>query len=170
MFVSETNTTFAVIDCADDVITIEPVKDQCDGGLDSDGDQQTDERNHREVRTFDLNTEHTDIKRLRIETDYPENEIRVYVSKYKERILDADETQDPETSIAFDDPSRCEKQAILDELALLTPGEGVSLTLIPDPGYDFVFIEDDEGDFVLDEDNLPEPAYRFTGTAIPARQ
>ena len=168
--ISESNRTFAVIDCAAGVTTIPPVKDQCDGGVDTDGEPQTDENNHRQARTFDLNTAHTDLKRLRVETDYPANEIRIYVSTFHERILDADEFQDPAITTAFDDPSRCEKQAILDELALITPGVGVSLTLVPDPAYDFVFKEDAEGNFILDEDKLPVPAYTFSGTAVPTRQ
>jgi hypothetical protein len=174
MAVSETNQTFAVILCADDIETIEPVRDECDGGLDAEKNSQTDERNRREARSFDLNTEHTGIKRLRVETNYLDNDVKVYVSKYKERIQNAPKPEDmaqDDYIPSFDDPSRCEKQAILDELALLTPGEGVSLTIIPDPVYDFVFNDDEEsGTFVLDEDQLPTPAYTFTGTAIPARQ
>jgi len=179
MTISESNVSFSVIECADDIQTVEPIKDQCNGGVDTDENPQTDERNRREARTFDLNTDHTNIKRLRIETDYPANEVRVYVSKYKERILNTPEQEGEDEYVSFlDDPSRCEQQAILDELALLSPGEGVRLTLVPDPAYDLVYKEDEEGnqitdengDRILDEDQLPTPAYTFTGTEIPTRQ
>jgi len=178
MTTTENGISVSVIECADDIQTIEPVKDQCNGGLDEDENPQTDERNRRKARTYDLNTDISGIKRLRIETDYVANEVRIYVSKFKERILDADEAQDIETSPALDDPSTCEQQAILDELALLSPGEGVRLKLVPDSGYDFVFVEDENGDPVLDEngagiidqDQLPTPVYTLTGTAIPTRQ
>ena len=174
---TENGLSVSVIECADSVQTIEPIKTQCDGGVDDEGNAQTDERNRREARTFNLNTDNPDIKRLRIETDYPANEVRVYISKFRERILDADETQNIETSPFLDVPSECEKQAILDELALLSPGEGVRLTLVPDSGYDFVFVVDENGNPVLDENGagiidetqLPTPVYTFTGTEIPTR-
>lgn len=170
--VTESGSTFSVVECDDDVVTIEPIRDECDGGVDEDGNPLPDERNRRESRTFDLNNEHTDIKRLRVETDFSANEVRVYVSTYKERILDADLDQDPETSTAaqLDDPSRCEKQAILTALSELNPDEGVSLTLVPDPGYDLVYTENSAGETVLDEENAPIPAYTLTGTVIPTRQ
>jgi hypothetical protein len=176
--VTENQTTFSVIECADDIDTIEPVRDECNGGFDSDGVAQPDERNRRESRTFDLNAEHTKIKRLRIETDFAANEVRVYVSKYKERVLDADEDQDPETSTIINDPSRCEKQAILTALSILNPNEGVSLKSPPDPNYDQVFKlnddgttqEDENGSNIIDEERPPTPAYTFTGMIVPTRQ
>jgi len=168
----------AVIQCADNTQTIEPVKDQCNGGNDTDGNAQTDLRNRLEERLFDLNTSITGLKRLRVETDYANNEVRVYISKYKERVLDADENQDLATSSFIDDPGTCEKQAILDELAVLTPGIGVSLKLVPDSGYDFIFkedsdgnpLQDENGSGIIDETQLPTPIFTFTGTAIPSRQ
>jgi len=178
MTIIESGLSVSVVECADDIQTIEPEKEQCSGGVDDDGNALTDERNRREARTFSLNTGNTEVKRLRIETDYAANEVRIYISKFKERILDSDEAQDIETSPTLDDPSDCEKQAILDELALLSPDEGVRLTLVPDSEYDFVFELNDDGSIkqdengagIIDETQLPTPAYTFTGTAIPARQ
>lgn len=163
-----------VIECAPGVLTRTPtvVKDQCDGGLDTEGNLQRDETRRLEIRPFDLNAENTNLKRLRIETDYKANTISIFGSRYKEAIFDSD-------GIAvIEDPTNCEKQAVLDELAELTPGEGVRLTAVPDPNYDFVFqvdengntVVDDSGAGIIDETKLPVALYIFDGTTIPARQ
>ena len=77
MTTTENGLSVSVIECEDGVQTIEPVKEQCNGGFDVDGNAQSDERNRREARTFNLNTDNPDIKRLRVETDYAANEVRV---------------------------------------------------------------------------------------------
>jgi hypothetical protein len=115
----------------------------------------------------------TDIQRLRLEADYPANEIRLYASKYAEAILRAGaslDNYDPETDVIFN-PTNCEQQAVLDDLAYLERDNpdfsGVRLTLLEDPNYDVVE-NTDENDVVTTIE--PTPVFTFQGTAIQERQ
>lgn len=153
--------------CDNSVNTRIPVKSQC--ADDSGEPEAIDESNKVALRSFDLNAAHTDLKRIRLETDYSNGEVRVYTSQYNEAILDSDGVS------IIHDPTSCEKQAILDELADLTPGEGVRLTVVPDLGFDITYEEDAEGNRIQDADGNdiviePLAAIIYQGTIIPARQ
>ena len=81
-------------------------------------------------------------------------------------------------------PTRCEQQAVLDDLDELVTDEernaagfqGVRLTLIEDPNYDVKYELDEDGNQKRDDDgNLivdvePTPVFTFQGTAILSRQ
>ena len=171
------------VNCETGIETRPISKTACQGGgFDSSPEQNKlpNEVGKRQTRSFDLNSELSNLKRFRIETDYPNNTVEVYVSSYQEAIYEAD----GETLIL--DPTPCEEQAVLDDLFNEFPVEereaddfeGVRLTLVPDAGYDFVFELNDDGSLKLDENGagiidqsqLPTPKYTFTGTEIPARQ
>lgn len=139
--------------CDMGVPTRAPAKDQCNGVADG----SIDETGTNQVRTFDLDSTRTGLKRIRLETDYATSEVRVYVSDYVEAIYDSDGTT------VIKDPTRCEQQAVLDELAAASPGEGVRLTAVPDTGFDITSVDD--GD-----DIQPIPAFTFNGTTISSRQ
>ncbi len=126
-----------------------PAKAQCDG---SDPDGQ-DETGVLQERALALDSSITNLKRIRLETDYATQEVRIYASEYNEAILDSDGVTE------IFDPTNCEKQAILDELAIASPGVGVRLTIVEDPNYDLIY----------DEDNIliTTPLYTFAGTALP---
>jgi hypothetical protein len=163
---------------------IRPIqKDVCKGGGFDSSPQPNklpNEVGKRQTRSFDLNSELSNLKRFRIETDYPNNTAEVYVSNFREAIYDSD----GETLI--EDPTPCEGQAVLDELFNQFPVEereasdfeGVRLTPVADAGYDFVFELNDDGSIkqdengagIIDQTQLPTPVFTFTGTAIPARQ
>ena len=145
----------AVTTCPGGTVTRAPVKSQCDGS-DPDG---TDETGQNQERTIDLNGSLTGLKRIRLETDFSQTPplVRVYASDYNEAIYDSDGTT------VLKDPTNCEKQAVLDELAAASPGEGVRLTIVEDPNYD---VRRDEDNNVIE----PTPAYSFNGTTIPSRQ
>ena len=168
-------------DCANTVTTRDPVKDQCNGS-EPEGENET---NKVELRSFDLNASLTGLKRIRLEADYVSEEVRIYVSEYNSAIFDADGTS------PIHDPTDCEIQAVLDELADLTPGVGVSVTGISDPGFDVTYVEEEEldanGDIVLDANGNPvmvraqdddgndieidpTPAITYTGVALPDRK
>lgn len=173
--------------CTDPESIWVPQHPACEGGVDDDGDERPDETNQIRVNGFTIvpgNDALTDIQRFRVEVDYPENEIRIYVSKYAEAILEAGadpDSTDPE-DIIFN-PTDCEKQAVLDDLLnefteeeqKADDFEGVRLTLVPDPNYDIIYVVDDDGEPVLDidgeqETEEPTPIFTFEGTAIPDRQ
>lgn len=135
--------------CDDGVVTRAPAKSQCDGS-DPDG---SDETGVLAAHFLALDDTLTDLKRIRLEADYATQEVRIYASKYNEAILDSDGTT------PINDPTNCEKQAVLDELAALTPGVGVRLTVIEDPNYDLIY--DDDGNVTT------TPLYTFTGTELP---
>lgn len=131
------------------------------------------EANKLKENSFDLNASNTGLKRLRVEVDYLDDaddtsdaaaQIRIYASSYREAIYASD------GSTVIEDPTDCEKQAVLDALALLTPGVGVRLTLVPDPSYDIEYQTDSNGDPVLDSDgnqvilNEPTPVVVYQGT------
>lgn len=111
------------------------------------------------------------IQRYRLETEYGLNEIRIYASKYAEAILRAGadpDTYDPDTDVIYN-PTNCEQQAVLDDLAYLEKDnpdfDGVRLTVIEDTGYDVIRAQE-EGE----QDIEPQPLYTFQGTPIPERQ
>jgi hypothetical protein len=137
-------------DCPVGTVTRAPAKTQCAA-----------EANKIEVHSFDLSPSHAGLKRLRVEANYTTGEVEFYASAYREAIYDSDDT----TPIL--DPTDCEKQAVLDELALATPGVGVILTTIPDPNYDIKFDVDANGD---PTEVLPTPILSYTGTVVPDRQ
>ena len=131
------------------------------------------EANKIKENSFDLNASNTGLKRLRVEVDYFDDaddatdaaaQVRFYASTYREAIYASDGTT------IIEDPTDCEKQAVLDELAALTPGVGVRLILVPDPNYDIEYQTDTNGDAVLDFDgnqvilNEPTPTVVYQGT------
>ena len=126
-----------------------PAKAQSDG---SDPDEQ-DETGVLQERALALDSSITNLKRIRLETDYATQEVRIYASEYNEAILDSDGVTE------IFDPTNCEKQAVLDELAIASPGVGVRLTIVEDPNYDLIY----------DEDNvlITAPLYTFAGTDLP---
>lgn len=183
--------------CPDGVATRIPQHEQCNGGrevgnivpVESTEENTTpDEVGQIQVNSFTVvegNDALTDIQRFRAEVDYDLNEIRLYASKYAEAILRAgapEEDYDPETHVIFN-PTRCEKQAVLDDLLADVPEEeqqadvfeGVRLTVIQDTNYDVIFLFDDDGEPLLDDEGNqqkiePTPVFTFQGTAIPERQ
>jgi len=138
--------------CEGGITTRAPVKSQCDGS----DPELSDETGQNQVRVIDLTAEYSGLKRIRLETDYEAQEVRFYVSDYNEAILDSDGVT------VIKDPTNCEKQAVLDELAEASPGEGVRLTVVEDENYDIRYDDNDE---VIE----PVPAFTFTGTSIPNR-
>jgi hypothetical protein len=152
--------------CADDVVTREVQKEQCDGS--SEG--EIDEVNKVAVRSIDLSASHINIKRLRVETDYVSGYVKIFFSYYNEAIYDSDGTT------VITNPTNCEKQAVLDELSEVNPGEPVKLTLVPDPNYDAQFALDESGALILDQSGIaiisvePVHAIKFLGTSIPSRK
>jgi hypothetical protein len=174
--------------CPDTVTRRTPRRDECDGGFNSNNEEQTDETNQIQVNNFNVvngNPELEQIQRLRFEVDYPHNEIRMYVSKYAEAILDAivlDPNAPTPDEIIYN-PTACEQQAVLDELFELVPEEernasgfeGVRLTALEDPNYDLIEILDINGEPVLDIDGNktytePTAIFTFQGTEILERQ
>jgi len=127
------------------------------------------------------------VQRLRMEVDYPDNEIRLYASSYAEKILragtDTDSYDPDNNNDVITNPTRCEQQAVLKDLdELVTPEErndpnfkGVRLTFVEDPNYDLIESVDSNGDPILDEDgnhtyDEPTTVFVFEGTAITDRQ
>ena len=111
------------------------------------------------------------IQRYRLESDYPNNEIRIYASKHAEAILRAGadpDDYDPTADVIYN-PTNCEQQAVLDDLAYLEKDnpdfDGVRLTLIEDPNYDVIEADEEDGEPIE-----PEPIFSFQGTVIPERQ
>ena len=171
------------VNCETGIETREIQETACKGGhFDSSAQQNKlpNEVGKRQVRFFDLNNDLTQLKRFRIETDYPNNSVKLYTSGYREAIYKAD----GETLI--EDPTPCEEQAVLDNLFNAFPVEvreasdfeGVRLTTVPDAGYDFVFELEDDGSVkqdengagIIDQNLLPTPIFTFNGTAVPSRQ
>ena len=143
-----------VVACDGAITTRVPQKAQC-SAEDPDNEYSADENGLVQVRSMRLNDTFTDLKRIRLETDYAEQEVRIYVSEYNEAIYDSDGVT------IIQDPTNCEKQAVLQELSDLNPGEGVRLTVVDDPNYDILY--DDDGNITT------TPAYTYTGTLIPSR-
>ena len=179
------------IACTDPTTTRIPQHDACDGGTDIDtGLAQTDERNKFQENSFPVVAGHAaldKVQRLRLEVDYPNNEIRLYASSYAEKILRAGtdiNSYDPnDNNDIITNPTRCEQQAVLTDLDELVTDEqrndpdfqGVRLTFVEDPNYDLIESVDGNGDPVLDGDgnptyDEPTPVFVFEGTAIADRQ
>ena len=171
--------------CPDTVTTRTPRRDECNGGLDDNNVEQTNETNQIQENSFDVvvgNPDLENIQRLRLEVDYPNSEIRMYASKYADAILDAivlDPNAPTPEEIIYN-PTACEQQAVLDELFELTPEDernapgfvGVRLTAVGDPNYDLIEILDEDGEPVLDNGNKtytdPTPIFTFIiTTEIP---
>jgi len=171
------------VNCKTDIVTRPVLKTACKGGgFDSSPQPKKlpNEVGKRKIQSFGLNSDLSKLKRFRIETDYPNNEVKVYASNYKEAIFDSDGVT------PIQDPTACEGQAVLDDLFNAFPVEereaddfeGVRVTAVPDSGYDFVFELNDDGSLkqdesgagIIDQTQLPTPVYTFTGTAIPVRQ
>ena len=158
-------------------------KTQCTGGsVDFKGNAIPSEVGKMQQRTIDLLASNPDlqkIQRFRVETDYAKNEVRVYVSKYVEAILDADNVQQIGVSNVIFNPTACEKQAVLDELAVIknlnSTSNGVRLTVSPDPGYDITYQLDSSGNRKKDINGKdiiiePTPVFSYTGTQITSRK
>lgn len=140
--------------CPSGTTTRPPAKNQCNGTADN----SIDETGVIETRSFALNSTETNLKRMRLETDFSKTpvQVRVYTSDYIEAIYDTDGTT------IIKDPTNCEKQAVLTELANANPGQGVRLTTVPDPTYD---ITRDANNEVIE----PTPAFSFDGTSLQSR-
>jgi len=152
------------LECPDGTPTRVVQKEQCQG-LNTGDDNEV---NRIAVKSFDLSEQLKDLKRARIETDYANQEVRLYTSQYREAVFDSDGV-----TLIFD-PSQCETQAILDELSELNPDQGVSLTAFSDPGYDIEYERDSSGERVLDSEGepiviVPTPTLIYQGTLIPDR-
>jgi len=171
------------VNCETGTSTRAVQREECEGGH-FDSSQQKNrlpiDTGKRQTRLFDLSTDLTNLKRFRLETDYPNNTTKVYISEYREAIFEADGVT------VIKDPTDCEGQAVLDDLYNAIPEEeresedfeGVRLTTVPDSGYDFVYElntdgsvrQDENGESIIDETQLPTPIFTFTGTSIPSRQ
>lgn len=125
------------------------------------------EANKLRENSFDLNVSNTGLKRLRVEVDFIDavGQVRIYASSYNEAIYASD------GSTVIEDPTTCEKRAVLDELAGLTPDVEVQLTLVPDTGYDIEYQLDADGNPEIDANgnqvvlNEPIPIVTYQGTA-----
>lgn len=176
-------TTGEEISCTDPSTTRTPEHEDCASGA-------NDETNKYRKNFFPVVAGHPSldkVQRLRMEVDYPNNEIRLYASSYAEKILRAGtdiDSYDPDNNNdVITNPTRCEQQAVLTDLdELVTPEErnepgfqGVRLTFVEDPNYDLIESVDSNGDPILDGDgnptyDEPTPVFVFEGTAIADRQ
>mgnify|MGYP000751870560 CR=1 FL=1 len=119
------------------------------------------------------------VQRLRLEVDYKYNEIRLYASKYAEKIS-TEGTGLPEADIT--NPTNCEKQGILDDLVYAERDnedfDGVRLSALIDTGYDTTYKldgdgnqeEDADGNLIIEAEPNPIFTFHFQGTAITNRQ
>jgi hypothetical protein len=83
------------------------------------------------IEQRDFGTDLEGIQRIRVEVDETQHVTRVYASSFIEKILDSDH------STEIINPTWCEKQAVLAELAAAAgEGDRVSLTYIPDENFD----------------------------------
>lgn len=191
-----------VVTCPDGSITKEIEHPACFDLIDDDGDSLTehdeaDERNTVISNSFTIgdgsNDALTDLQRLKVEVDYPNEEIRVYVSKFSTAIYKALE-DDRETEIPQGDdnpnptreqliynPTSCESYNVSKDLFELQSEEdqennvAVPANSYEDPGYEYIAQTDEDGEPLLDEDDnviytSPTPLFIFQGTAIPERQ
>lgn len=152
-----------------------------------------DETGKIEIRSFDLSSSDQrlmGLQRVRIEVEYKDEgneldddertngiqETRIYGSKYREAIYDPVDTLDiiPGVTPYIENPTRCETQAVLDELFDVAQS-GVHVTARPDPNYDITYETDEDGEFVLDEDDEliviePTPLITFRGRPVVLEQ
>ena len=154
-------------ECAKGIQTRVVQKEQCDGSHEGD----VNEVNKVALHSFDMNSSLTNIKRLRIETDYASDQVKVFASDYIEAILDSDGIT------VIKDPTLCEKQAIIEELAELKRNiKDVRLTLVPDPNYDGQYLLDENGALIKDDDgeaiimHEPVPAIQYLGSSVTSRK
>lgn len=149
-----------------------PAKPQCMGGVDAQDRPLINEVGKIELRSFDLSStipELMGLQRFRVEVDYDTGETRIYGSKYREAIYDPLDTLVIDDTTPFvENPTRCETQAVLDELAELTTS-GVRVTARPDPNYDIVYALNETGQIIVDADGHavvaeePTPLLTFQG-------
>jgi hypothetical protein len=187
-----------LITCPEGSVTKEIEHLRCQGGTDTDENETElpDEIGKVEVNAFDIIADHptlSNLQRFKIEIDYPNNEINVFVSKFGDAILKAvdadnnpiDQTLDLENYTADQilfNPTNCERTAVSRDLfEALTEEEqadfpdGVSVTDYSDTNFDLINDLDDENNNRLDEDGNeifiePQPLFTFQGTAITNRQ
>jgi hypothetical protein len=171
---------------------------RCEDGVDDDGEgfsnpDVDDESNTVQIHSFNIgdgsNSALQDLQRLKVEVDYPNNEIRVFVSKFSDAIykaFDADGNDIPQGRI--DNPTPSDDQLILNptncesynvSLDLYDAENDISSpsTAYQDSGFDLIQVLDAEGEPVLvdGEDDVyqyiePTPIFTFQGTAIISRQ
>lgn len=150
--------------CDAGVTTRTVAKSQCAG---DDSDPEDDgETNKIALNSYNVNSDYPAIKRVRVETDYPNQEVRIYLSEYIEAIENP-YAADGEPDVIYD-PTNCEKQAVLDELAEANPDTttGVRLTVVEDPGYDIIYTGEGEDR----TETLPTPAITYAGQLVAERQ
>ncbi|MDX1452598.1 MAG: hypothetical protein R3183_08560, partial [Oleiphilaceae bacterium] len=150
--------------CDDGVQTRSVQKNECTGDPEDDADEG--ETNKIAYNSFNVNSSNDDVKRVRVETDYVAQQVRIYFSPYIEAIENPHK-EDGEPDVIYD-PTDCEKQAVFDELVEANGGDrtGISLPVVGDTNYDITFTGDD--------DNLqevePTPAIVYQGQLLTERQ
>lgn len=185
------------VKCADGAITKPVEHARCIDGIDNDGDDdninsQLDEADEADTvlaHSYTIgdgsNSALTNIKRLKVEVDYPNNEVRVYTTKFNEAIYKAldeqgnpiaqgDDNPNPTSDQLILDPTRCEAYNVSKDLTGLNDDVSTEATPYLDPNYEYIEILDDNGDPVLDEDGFvvtttPTPVFIFEGTDFPER-
>ena len=187
----------SITQCPDGSITRPVAHPKCADGIDSDADSpsneqyedEADETDTRILNTFTIvesNEALKDLKRLKVEIDYPNSEIRVYVSKFIDAIykaLDDDgnpiaqgsDNPTPSTDQLIFDPTRCETGNVEKELSDLNDGAVAVATVYEDPDYEYITQTDENGDAIIDDEGFevtstPTPLFIFQGTAIQDRQ
>lgn len=181
--------------------TTKPVEHPaCNDGIDEDGIDgninlrydEADESNTRLLHDFTIGDGSIDalnnIKRIKVEVDYPNNEIRVYASKYSDNtiykaedesgnpIAQGSDNPNPTSDQLISEPTRCESYNVAKDLSEQTGNVATTFAAeYEDPSYDKIELEDENGDTLLDADgNIVyqdiTPLYVFQGTAITERQ
>ncbi len=185
------------VTCPEGSITKDIEHPACYDGIDEDEDSLTnhdvaDERNTIIKHSFSIGDGDSEalneLQRLKVEVDYPNNEIRVYVSKFSTAIykaLDEDgnaipqgsDNPNPSQDELILNPTNCEAYNVSKDLYELQSDEDASIpaTDYEDPGYEYIAKTDENGDTVLDEDDnvvyiSPTPLFTFQGTVISERQ
>jgi hypothetical protein len=186
-----------VITCPEESRTKAVEHPACSDGVDDDGDSTinldvADESNTVLIKDFSIGDSEAlkNLKRLRVEVNYPNNEIRVYASKFSTAIYKAleddrvtevpqgSDNPNPSPEQLILNPTSCEEFSVSKDLFDMQEEEeavSISATDYLDPGYEYIEVTDENGDPVLDEDGFvqtiaPTPLFIFQGTAIPERQ
>jgi len=184
------------VECPDGTATRTPQHDSCDGGLDSDGNEQTDENNILALKSYDIaGSSFTGIQRFKSEVAYTNDDgtnsvIKIYISEYADAILRQGFTlDDVDRSIALDEapnsdiviinPTSCERLAVSQERYDALDAEqqanfpnGLAAIEVLDLGYDTTYELDADGSPTLDDEDIqiidkePIPIFTFQGTAI----